>query len=306
MRKKTEESESRAAKGTDQNKVTPFWEYDVALIDSRSDLINLLIGVLSFLNGRWVLRDQNHSVECIAVGDDYEQYQDRLIFTSKFAIHRETFTVLESKSTKLYQKIYISIEEYQVASSALLQSYTNIGGKKPTDCVSFFVLYKSCSQVFYSGTSGFEPVFGFLIVASLQKMKEEDIPAKRTKFDHHLDTVDFVGDTDIALLLDHNHQTLKYPDVQEGDVYEISMTREELLKNRLLNCFHFALRSILHKSFSYCSARINVLGFKEVPHFGLNSPVCFVANHVPIREFASNFYETNSRPIELPRKNGLR
>lgn len=190
------------------------------------------MGVLSFLNGRWELRDQSGSVECIAVDRDCQQFRDRCIFTSKFDVHRESFTVGDSTSTKTY----ISIEEFHAASLPLAKPDVDIDETSSVDGVRFLALNKSLPQRVYSSATAIRHVFGYLIVASLhgqsQQTIEVDRPAKRAKKEAPSDMqTDEEGPANCILLVGHDHPTLSYPTLVEGRVYEIRLTRRELLSN---------------------------------------------------------------------------
>lgn len=230
------ETENEAANENGRKAVPHYWDHDVATIDSRSDRICLLMGVLSFLNGRWELRDQSGSVECVAVDRDCQQFRDRCIFTSKFAVHRESFLVGDSSSTKLERKIYISIEEFHAASLPLAKLDVDIDETSSVDGVRFLALNKSLPQMVYSSTPATRHVFGYLIVASLhgqsQWTMELDRPSKRAKKERRSDMqTDEEGPANCILLVDQDHPTLSYPTLVEGRVYEIRLTRRELLAN---------------------------------------------------------------------------
>lgn len=202
------------------------------------------MGVLSFLNGRWILQDESGRLECVAVDRDCQQFRDRCIFTTKFAVHRESFTVDDSSraeaaaSTKPEQKIYISIDEFHAASLPLVsQADADIEETSSVEMVRFLALNKSMPMKILTSTVAIRHVFGYLIVASLHgqsRAVDSDQPpmAKRAKTDRRSDMqTDEDGPANCILLVDHNHSTLSYPTLVEGRVYEIRLSRKKLLSN---------------------------------------------------------------------------
>lgn len=217
-----------------------YWDHDMAFIDSRSDRICLLMGVLSFSNGRWLLRDGGDSVECLAVDRDCQQFRDRLVFTSKFAVHRESFTIDSSATSGLHQKkVYISIDQFQGASLPLTPPPDLVGDglecSSTERSVRFLALNKSTPQLVYSSTDAIRHVFGFLIVASLHGQScETDRPAKRIKITNHRRSdidEETTGPANCILLVSQCHTTLSYPTLVEGRVYEVRLARKELFSN---------------------------------------------------------------------------
>lgn len=219
-----------------------YWKHDVAPIDSRSDRVSILLGILSFLNGRWELRDGNASVECVAVDRDCHQFRDRCVFASKFAVHRERFTVGESEGERR-QRVYISIEEFHAASLPLARPDAVDETNHSTESVRFLALNKSMPQMVYSSDTAIRHVFGYLIVASLHGQSESDRLGdhKRRKKDERSDVTRQPepsqsssaegGPANCILLVSHDHPTLSYPALVEGRVYEIRLARRKLLSN---------------------------------------------------------------------------
>lgn len=228
-------------------KTLPFyWKHDVALIDSRSDRIALLMGVLSFVNGRWELRDRTATVECAAVDRDCQQFRDRCVFASKFAIHRECFTV----GDVTHAKIYISIDEFHAASLPLAKVDVDIDEISSVDGVRFLALSKSIPQMIYCSDTAIRHVFGYLIVASLHGQSqpvESNRHGKRPRKDHHSNSTpeaDSQGPANCILLVSHDHP-LSYPALTEGRVYEIRLSRRKLLSNPY---FAYPLHSLFHRN----------------------------------------------------------
>ena len=230
-----------------------YWKHDVAPIDSRSDRISVLMGILSFLNGRWVLRDGNASVECVAVDGDCHQFRERCVFASKFNVHRECFTVGDPAEQQ--QRVYISIEEFHAASLPLAKPdvVDEISSSSTTESVRFLALNKSLPQMIYSSDTAIRHVFGYLIVASLHgqstSLEADRCDRKRRKKDEHSDLMRQQqqqhqlqttsqstegGSANCILLVSHDHPTLSYPALMEGRVYEIRLDRRKLLSNPYL------------------------------------------------------------------------
>ena len=208
-----------------------YWEHDVALIDSRSDRICVLMGVLSFLNGRWELRDRSGSVECVAVDRDCQQFRDRCVFASKFAVHRESFTIV-GDSTEQHQRVYVSIDEFHAASLPLAKPDVNIDQTSSVDGVRFLALNKSMPQLVFCSTVSVRHVFGYLVVASLHgQWIDGDLPPnKRPRKDGLGYTQsDDEGPAKCILFFHHDHPTMSYPALVEGRVYEIRLAKRELL-----------------------------------------------------------------------------
>lgn len=210
----------------------------MAPIDSRSDRICVLMGVLSFLNGRWELRDRSGSVECIAVDRDCQQFRDRCVFASKFAVHRESFDALDddSKQQEHHQRVYVSIDEFHAASLPLAKPDVDVDETSSVDGVRFLVLNKSLPQLVFCSTVSVRHIFGYLVAASLhgQSQIDGDRPAKRPKKDRaatYTQTADDEGPANCILFFHHDHPTLSYPALVEGRVYEIRLARRELLAN---------------------------------------------------------------------------
>lgn len=235
-------------KGGAQKPLVHYWDHDVAPIDSRSDRICLLMGVLSFLNGRWELRDRTGSVECVAVDRDCQQFCDRCVFATKFTVHRESFTVGDST----HRRVYVGIDEFHAASLPLAKSDVDVEESSSVDGVRFLALSKSMPQMTHLTNTAIRHIFGYLVVASFHgQSPAEDPPTKRSKKEilgqhcgrlqhHHQQQQQHLGDrTEIdeerlancILFVDHDHPTLSYPALVEGRVYEIRLPRRKLLSN---------------------------------------------------------------------------
>lgn len=260
-----------------ENEKTPtlpfYWKHDVALIDSRSDRISLLMGVLSFLNGRWELRDRTASVECVAVERDCQQFRDRCVFTSKFAVHRECFTVGDST----HARIYVSIDEFHAASLPLAKADVDIDEISSVNGVRFLALSKSIPQMVYSSDTAIRHVFGYLVVASLHcqsQLVEASPPSKRPRKNQHSDLMsetDSEGPANCILLVSHDHPTLSYAALVEGRVYEIRLAKRKLL-----------------------SKPIFLAALKEVPQYALKNHVYAVPDFVAIYPVAYHLPKTES------------
>ncbi|XP_046457393.1 uncharacterized protein LOC124204384 isoform X3 [Daphnia pulex] len=256
-----------------------YWKHDVAPIDSRSDRLSILLGILSFLNGRWELRDGHASVEVVAVDRDCHQFRDRCVFASKFSVHRECFTVEEDRHHQ-QQRVYVSIEEFHAASLPLAKPDVVDETNPSTESVRFLALNKSLPQMVYSSDTAIRHVFGFLIVASLHGQSEADRlgddPKRRKKDESVVESSQWPssaegGPANCILLVSQDHPTLSYPALVEGRVYEIRLARRKLLSNPI-----------------YLSA------LKEVPQYALKNHVYLVPDVVAIYPVAYHLPRSES------------
>lgn len=213
-----------------------YWQHDVANIDSQGDQISipLLIGVLSFRNGHWEIRDKSGSIQCAGPNLDYDQYQNELVFTTKFVVNREIFNV---EPIPLH-KIYVSFNE--IHKTRLMETETaRVSSLNVTSglnqYVNFLVLNKSLSQRISLKHPETCHVFGFLLLVSLLRsappITQDETKDSVRQFSKNRDEMDLSehGPESCILLIDHS--TVSYPCLIEGHVYQLHLPSEKLLNN---------------------------------------------------------------------------
>ena len=213
-----------------------YWQHDVANIDSQGDHISipLLIGVLSFQNGHWEIRDKSGSIECIGPNLDHNQYQNELIFTTKFVVHREVFNV----EAMPRQRIYVSLDEIHKTwlgeSEAALVPPLDVTWNLDQH-VNFLVLNKSLSQRISLKYPESCHVYGFLLLVSLLRSAppatQDGTKHSVRQFRKNTDEMESSeqGPESCILLIDHS--TVSYPYLIEGQVYQLHLSTEQLLAN---------------------------------------------------------------------------
>ena len=220
-----------------------YWEHEVAVIESCPERICLLMGILSFVNGVWELRDKKGSIECAAPERDCHQYRDRCVFATKWVVHRETFG---TDDQELVDKVYISIDSFHAASLPTNDDSVSMtpfrDNPSQRNSVRFLVLDKSMPQLIYFSLPATRHVFGYLVVASLYSHSiDNDIATadqpltKRRKHEAFSSSApptqdEDGGPTQCILCFDQNHKSFSYPEVMEGRVYQMELDRKLLLK----------------------------------------------------------------------------
>ena len=102
----------------------------------------------------------------------------------------------------------------------------------------FLVLNKSMPQFAYITMPAIRHMFGYLVFALLHtNRKEEDQPnRKRPKKDHPIviessGSGEETGPSKCLLFFQHDHPCISYPDLVEGRVYHIRLSRQKLMSN---------------------------------------------------------------------------
>lgn len=223
-----------------------YWEHEVAIIESRSDLISLLVGLLSFRRGRWELLDNAGSVEVVASEGDCLQFRDRVVFATSFSVHREAFTPADCGGSSTYQRVYLGIDDFQPATMPLARPEQE---KREESCpdegegsVRFLALDKSMPLSLYVNQPAIRRIFGYLVLASLHSDVPEGSGTKLTK--RHCSWTGSrssssqaerannpEGPAKCLLFFAHDHPSLGYPELIEGRVYVIRLSRRKLLTN---------------------------------------------------------------------------
>ena len=288
-----------------------YWEHEVAVVESRSDLICLLVGVLCFRQGRWELRDARGSVELVASDGDCLQFRDRLVFSTSFCVHRETFTLSGGDATSVtttFRRVYLTIEDFQPASMPLIRPEETTWPSRPMDAdcqgvVRFLALNKSMPMSVYISQPAIRRAFGYLVLASIHSGAElppgeEDAmapkPAKRRYVvcSQTEKAGDPEGPAKCVFFFDHDHPGLGSPELIEGRVYVIRLPRWKLLTNPYATSVSF---SFLCRHFFSYSGRISLPSLRDVPFLkDLKDQVFIVPGNVSVCRVAYNLPKSSS------------
>ena len=231
--------------GANQKSQQPhYWEHEVAVVESCPERICLLMGILSFVNGVWELRNLQGSIVCAAADRDCHQYRDRCVFATKWTVHRETFTDADKNQ---FKKVYISIDSFHAAclptnDDGSISSITRNPSQREvgsSNSVRFLVLGKSMPQLIYSSLPSTRYIFGYLAVVSLYAQSTRHQPlAKRRKSDVFTSSARSAtqeqadgGPTRCIFCFDQNHKSLTYPELMEGRVYQMELDSSQLMKH---------------------------------------------------------------------------
>ena len=213
-----------------------YWQHDVANVNSQGDQISipLLIGVLSFQNGHWEMRDKSGSIECVGPNLDYNQYGNELIFATKFVVHREIFNVEPMPQ----HRIYVSLDE--IHRTWLMESEASpvsplVATCNLDQCVNFLVLNKSMSQRISLKYPETCHVFGFLLLVSLLRPTcstiQDGTKHSIGQFRKNAGEMDSPEQAPESCILLFDHSTVSYPCLIEGRVYQLHLPCEKLLSN---------------------------------------------------------------------------
>lgn len=212
-----------------------YWKHDTATVDSTSPPLLVLFGVLTFQNGLWQLKDNSDSICCILADRMHHQFKDRCVFATKFNVHREIFSTTSGE--ELEKQIYLSINELHAASLPLSEPKISSDQQATKETVRFLLLSKSMTLTIFSNQTVKRHLFGFLITAAVFDFSQPDDSErpgnpKKRKFDGETGSTEKLMPTNCVLAFSHQHSCAGFSSLNEGRVYEIFISKRELLKQR--------------------------------------------------------------------------
>ena len=220
-------------KVSDEDKIV-YWQHEVASLASNVENITVLIGILTFSDGQWWLRDSRNRIQCVAAdhGRTLNEWQDRLVFIIRFTVHRETFTV----DGNVLKKIYVAwnVEDMQATDFVLPPTVGAIEDCRVVDRnqIQFLLLNKSLPQMIRR-TNPRGQTFGYLLsVSLLQPAPEESTGREKVKGSGATgEPSESIQPSPLCclLFLKGSEFDWLYPKLIEGNVYQLNQSRVDLL-----------------------------------------------------------------------------
>ena len=213
----------------DADKVV-YWQHEMAAISSNCDQVAVIIGILVFVDGTWRLQDSSGStVQCLLVGDhlNVTELYGRLVFATKFVVHRETFQTADtSQPVKIQTYVSLSVpDELHVASAEISPLPLKSDDLIRSELVQFLLLNKSLPQMIHFVSPQKGRVFGYLISVSLLQSAAVQSDAadlkRRRKTNTPISCMFFCGGEALTCL---------YPCLVEGNVYQVNKSKDVIFQ----------------------------------------------------------------------------
>lgn len=199
----------------------------MAAVGSSTENVVVLIGILAFACGTWRLEDSSGFVQCILVGDHWNatELYGRLVFATKFVVHRETFQTDDAtQQVKIQTYVSFSVpDELHVASAEISRLPLKSDDCIRTELVQFLLLNKSLPQMVHFIHPQKGNVFGYLISVSLLQstLQSDTVKVKKSKKDIPISCLFFCGGEALGR---------SYPCLVEGNVYQVDVSKNDLFQ----------------------------------------------------------------------------
>lgn len=164
------------------------------------------------------------------------QFRDRCVFATAFHVHRETFLV--EGSGKPEKRIYLSIDELHPASLPVSEPKVSPEAQPARESIRFLALSKSMPLMIFSNNAAKLKIFGFLVTATLYGASHPSCPESPWQPKKKMRTVRETGANDEPLpsncvfAFSHQQCCVDFSALNEGKVYEICLSKQELFKQR--------------------------------------------------------------------------